>query len=160
MRMLAMVLLLIGCSATMSQQPASPEPTLPPVGSVTAAPPLNPIYAELQQLESSKWDPARSHDREAFLALFAEDFASVEYGSDVQGGVHRRTRADVFSGPPAPTSRYALADWHFIQADEDVVVVSYRVNGLSFPWQAYATSVWTHRGDRWLTVFSQVSTAR
>ena len=153
------VLLLAGCATVAPQQSAPVPADLPAVGSMTAAPPANPLYVDLQRLEESKWDPATSADRQAFLALFAEDFVSVEYGSDVQGGVHRRTRADVFSGPPAPASRYELSDWHFIQVDEHVVIVSYRVNGLSFPWQAYATSVWTHRGGRWVTVFSQVSTA-
>ena len=48
--------------------------------------------------------------REAFMNLFAEDFVSVEYGSDVQGGVHRKTRADVFSGPPLPPAEFELSD--------------------------------------------------
>jgi hypothetical protein len=41
-----------------------------------------------------------------------------------------------------------------------VFIVSYRVNGLSFPWQAYATSVWVRRDGRWQTVFYQASTAQ
>jgi hypothetical protein len=40
-----------------------------------------------------------------------------------------------------------------------VVIVSYRVKGLSFPWQAYATSVWSRRRGKWQTVFYQASTA-
>jgi hypothetical protein len=116
--------------------------------------------AEIQRLETSKWNPALLNgDREAFLALFADDFVSVEYGSDVQGGVHRKTRADVFSGPPMPPAEFELSDWRFIHADPHVFIVSYRVKGSSFPWQAYATSVWVNRGGRWQTVFYQASTA-
>ena len=161
MRMIGAVVLVLltGCTTLTPQDAEPPLAELPAVGSMTAAAPANPLYADLQRLEASKWDSTRSSEREAFLALFAEDFVSVEYGSDVHGGVHRRTRADVFSGPPAPASRYELSDWHFIQVDDHVVITSYRVNGLSFPWQAYATSVWTHRDGRWVTVFSQVSTA-
>lgn len=116
--------------------------------------------AEIQRLESSKWNATPAGGREAFMNLFAEDFVSVEYGSDVQGGVHRKTRADVFSGPPLPPAEFELSDWRFIHADPHVFIVSYRVNGLSFPWQAYATSVWVHRGGKWQTVFYQASTAK
>ena len=117
--------------------------------------------AEIQRLETSKWNPALlGGNREDFLALFADDFVSVEYGSDVQGGVHRKTRADVFSGPPLPPAEFELSDWRFIHADPHVFIVSYRVKGISYPWQAYATSVWVHRGGRWQTVFYQASTAQ
>ena len=71
------------------------------------------------------------------MELFAEDFVSVEY---VQGGVHRKTRADVFSGLPMPPAEFELSDWRFIHADPHAFIVSYRVNGLSFPWED-ATSV-------------------
>ena len=116
--------------------------------------------AEIQQLETSKWNAEQPGGRDAFMALFAEDFVSVEYGSDVQGGVHRKTRADVFSGPPLPPAEFELSDWRFIHADPHVFIVSYRVNGLSFPWQAYATSVWVRRDGKWQTVFYQASTAQ
>ena len=116
--------------------------------------------AEIQRLESSKWNPSLlGGGREEFLSLFADDFVSVEYGSDVQGGVHRKTRADVFSGPPLPPAEFELSDWRFIHADPHVFIVSYRVKGISYPWQAYATSVWVNRGGRWQTVFYQASTA-
>jgi hypothetical protein len=131
-----------------------------PAAMVAVAPAASPsedVHAELQRLERLKWIP--STPREEFLALFAEDFVSVEYGSNVHGGVHRRTRADVFSGPPAAASHYELSDWHFVRATADAVVVSYRVTGVSFPWQAYATSVWVRRDGRWQTVFYQTSTA-
>jgi hypothetical protein len=118
-----------------------------------------PSDGELQRLESAKWDPSSLGPREAYMALFADDFVSVEYGSDVQGGVHRKTRAEVFSLPPLPPARFELSEWHFVRADPNVVVVSYRVKGLSFEWHAYATSVWARRGDRWQTVFYQASTA-
>ena len=116
--------------------------------------------AEIQQLETSKWNAAQPGGRDAFMNLFAEDFVSVEYGSDVQGGVHRKTRADVFSGPPLPPAEFELTDWRFIHADPHVFIVSYRVNGLSYPWRAYATSVWVRRDGRWQTVFYQASSAQ
>lgn len=137
----ALLVIVAGCSTTKGSRVAASD-------------------AEIQRLEMAKWNPALSTGREAFLALFAEDFVSVEYGSDVQGGVHRKTRADVFSGPPLPSAEFELSDWRFIHADPHVFIVSYRVKGLSFPWQAYATSVWVQRGGKWQTVFYQASTAQ
>lgn len=140
-----MMMAVLGCTTA--------SPTATPASSATAE-------AELQRLETAKWDPASLGGREAYIALFADDFVSVEYGSDVQGGVHRKTRADVFSAPPLPPAKFALSEWKFIRADANVTIVSYRVNGLSFPWEAYATSVWVHRGSKWQTVFYQASTSK
>jgi hypothetical protein len=143
-------------TATMAPQQSTAQPATPmtvPNGTQTTT-----SDAELQRLELSKWDPASAGRPEAFLALFADDFVSVEYGTDVQGGVHRRTRADVFSGPPTAPAKFELSDWRFVHADPHVYIVSYRVNGVSFPWQAYATSVWVQREGRWQTVFYQAST--
>ena len=154
----AVLMFLAGC-VTVPPPADAAAPGTPPVGT-SASVPTNAVHAELQKFERFKWSPASATDRDAFLALFADDFVSVEYGSDVQGGVHRRTRADVFSGPPSASSHYELSDWHFIQADNDVVVVSYRVKSTSFPWEAYATSVWSHRNGKWQTVFYQTSTTK
>lgn len=115
--------------------------------------------SELQRLESAKWSAESLGNKEAFMALFADDFVSVEYGADTQGGVTRKTRSELFSGAPLPPAAFDLTEWHFVHAGTNTVVVSYRVNALSFPWRAYATSVWTRRGGRWVTVFYQASTA-
>ena len=74
------------------------------------------IESELQRLEAGKWDPASaalarkeaSGGPAAVMALFADDFLSVEYGADVTGGVRRKTRAEVFSGPPLPAAKFEL----------------------------------------------------
>ena len=154
----AALFLVVACTVT--APPSGPAGTMPetPVATTVSVTPAG-VQADLKRLEESKWDPASAANREGFMALFADDFVSVEYGSDVHGGVHRRTRADVFSGPPVPPARFELSDWHFIRADGDVVIVSYRVKGLSFPWEAYATSVWAQRRGKWQTVFYQASTA-
>ena len=113
---------------------------------------------ELQRLESAKWNPSALSSPEALKALIAEDFVSVEYGTNLEG-VTRKTRAEVLLGPPLPPASFELSDWKFIHAGADTVIVSYRVNGLSFKWKAYATSVWARRGGKWVTVFYQASTA-
>jgi hypothetical protein len=141
-----------GCCTTGSAAAATPAAAAASQGE-------QPTDAELQKLESGKWNPSTLGSREAYMALFADDFVSVEYGSDVQGGAHRKTRAEVFSAPPLPPAQFELSEWYFVRADPHVVIVSYRVKGVSFPWHAYATSVWTRRGDKWQTVFYQASTA-
>ena len=56
-------------------------------GCATTAGNVTASDAEIQQLETSKWNAAQPGGRDGFMNLFAEDFVSVEYGSDVQGGV-------------------------------------------------------------------------
>jgi hypothetical protein len=124
--------------------------------------PPKPPDAELIRLERAKWgDPPGALTPEAFQALYAQDFVSVEYGGDMPPtGVVRRTRDEVFSRPPLPPAKFEFSEWRAISASPGVVVSSYRVTGVSFPWKAYATSVWALRGGKWLTVFYQASTAR
>lgn len=117
---------------------------------------------DLIRLERAKWgDPPDALTPDAFVNLFAEDFVSVEYGADLPPtGVERKTREQVFSGPPLPPAKFELTEWQSIQVTPDVVILSYRVKGLSFAWNAYATSTWVRRGDKWYTVFYQASTAK
>ena len=124
------------------------------------------IDSEIQRLESAKWHPSSIGSREAHLALFADDFVTVEYGADVHGGVERKTGAKLLMSENAGVfqmldrTQFDLADWRFIHADENVVVVSYHVSAPAFQWNAYATSVWAKQGDRWQTLFYQASTAK
>lgn len=111
-------------------------------------------------LEKSKWEaPGSGTGLETVIHLFADDFISVEYGTDLSGVV-RKTRDEVFSGPPLPSAAFNLTEWKVLRPSADVVLLSYHVKSLSFPWQAYATSVWTRRDGAWKTIFYQASTAR
>ena len=115
--------------------------------------------ADLVALEKAKWDPPSLGDPKAFVGLFADDFVSVEYGTDVKGGVRRKTKAEVFSGPPLPPAKFELTDFKTIKPSANAMILSYHVHALSFPWDAYATSVWARRAGKWTTVFYQASTA-
>ena len=102
------------------------------------------------------------------MALFADDFVTVEYGADLHGGVERKFNAHtVMSGPEGAKFRQfldlmhvELSGWRFIHIDSTGVVASYHVSAPSLGWKAYATSVWAKREDRWQTVFYQASTAK
>src|SRR4051812_21426605 len=69
------------------------------------------IESELQKLEAGKWDPVSLGGPAALMPLIPDDFLSVEYGADVTGGVRRKTRAEVFSGPPLPPAKFELTEW-------------------------------------------------
>jgi hypothetical protein len=114
----------------------------------------------LVKIESQKWTPQTFKSPAEFMALFAPDFVSVEYGADVTGGVQRKTREQVFSGGPLPPATFDLRDFKIIHPSADTAIVSYKVIGKSFKWQAYATSVWARRAGKWVTVFYQASTAK
>lgn len=116
---------------------------------------------DLIRLERAKWgDPPGALTPERFKALVAEDFVSVEYGAQVPPtGVERKTREEVFSGPPLAPAHFELSEWHAVHANADVVILSYKVTATAFPWKAYASSTWARRGGKWYTVFYQASTA-
>lgn len=136
-------------------------------GSGNRPPAADAIEVDLQRLESAKWHPS-SLGNEKFSALFADDFVTVEYGANLHGGVERKFNATTsMSGPESAgffkfldETHFELSDWRFIHIDSVGVVASYHVSAPTLRWSAYATSVWAKRGDRWLTVFYQASTAR
>jgi hypothetical protein len=68
------------------------------------------MEATLIRLERAKWEGGGTvGSPDAFRAQFADDFISVEYGNDVSSGVQRKTRAEVFSGPPLQPAKFELA---------------------------------------------------
>ena len=130
--------------------------------------PSGAVDTELMRLEIAKWHPSSLGSREKVLALFADDFVTVQYGADLHGGVERKFNASsLMSGPEGARlfqlldqTHFVLSGWRFIHIDSVGVVASYHVSAPSLGWNAYATSVWAKRGDRWQTVFYQASTAK
>jgi len=121
--------------------------------------------AAVQPLEAGKWRPASLGGRDALLALYAEDFVTVEYGANPHGGVERKTdiRAVLASEngqrlvAMLDGTAFELSEWCFVHPAPGAVVASYRVRAAAFAWDAYATSVWAWRAGRWQTVFYQAS---
>ena len=125
-----------------------------------AAQPQSEADAELIRLESMKWDAASLLKPIELMSLFSDEMLSVEYGSDLQGGVERRTWKEILAYGPLPSWKMQLGDWRVLHPSPDVAIVSYKVTGVSVQWKAYATSVWARRGGKWQTVFYQPSTAK
>lgn len=126
------------------------------------------VEAHLQRLESGKWRPLSLGGRDGLLALYADDFVTVEYGAELFGDVERKTdlRA-VLSSPAGETlvgmldaTEFTLSEWRFLHLGADAILLSYRVAAPTFAWTAYATSAWVRRDGRWLTVFYQASRAK
>ena len=117
------------------------------------------VEANLEAMERSKW----AMPPPMIFAMCADEFLSVEYGFDAVPKTRRVnlafSRAQEF--PPMPEGmeppRFELADFKFIHASADSVIVSYHVKSLSFPFDAYATSVWAKRQGKWMTVFYQAT---
>lgn len=116
--------------------------------------------AELIRLESMKWEPASLANVKELMSLFSEEMLSIDYGADVSGGVERRTWKEVLAYGPLPDWKMKLSDWRAVHPSPDVVVLSYKVTGVSVKWKAYATSVWARRNGKWQTTFYQASTAK
>jgi hypothetical protein len=115
---------------------------------------------ELIRLESSKWDPASLLHPIDLMSLFSDEMLSVDYGSDLQGGVERRTWKEILAFGNLPLWKMKLGDWRVLRPSPDVAIVSYKVTGVSVQWKAFATSVWARRDGKWQTMFYQASTAK
>ena len=115
---------------------------------------------ELIRLESSKWDPASLLHPIDLMSLFSDEMLSVDYGSDLQGGVERRTWKEILAYGNLPLWKMKLTDWRVLRPSPDVAIVSYKVTGVSVQWKAFATSVWARRDGKWQTIFYQASTAK
>lgn len=118
------------------------------------------VDADLIRMEAAKWDPASLANPFALMAMFSSEMLSVDYGADVHGGVERRTWKEILAYGALPEWKVKLGDWRALHASADVVVLSYKVTGITVDWNAYATSVWARREGKWKTVFYQASTAK
>ena len=116
--------------------------------------------AELMRMETAKWQPASLAHPFELMSMFSDEMLSVEYGSDLHAGAERRTWREILAYGPLPAWTVKLGDWRTLHPSADVVILSYKVTGVSVDWRAYATSVWARRDGRWKTVFYQASTAK
>lgn len=126
----------------------------------TAADADSSIDAELIRMEGAKWDSASLRNPATLMSMFSSDMLSVDYGAEIHGGVERRTWREILAYGPLPDWKVKLGDWRVLHPGADVVVLSYKVTGVSIEWKAYATSIWARHGGKWETVFYQASTAK
>ncbi|HXZ49553.1 MAG TPA: nuclear transport factor 2 family protein [Usitatibacter sp.] len=125
-----------------------------------AAEPESATDADLIRMESAKWEPAALANPLGLLSMFSPDMLSVDYGGDLHGGAERRTWKEILAYGPLPAWKMRLGDWKVLHVAPDVIVLSYKVTGVSVDWKAFATSVWTRRDGAWRTVFYQATRAK
>ncbi len=123
------------------------------------------IESTLQKLESGKWHPSSVGGFDGLIALYAEDFVTVEYGPNPFGDAARSTEGWKLLASESgralaqmlDATEFVLSEWAFVHPAPGAVVVSYRVHAPALGWNAYATSIWARRDDGWRTVFYQAS---
>ena len=117
------------------------------------------VDSKLEALERSKW----TIPPPMVFAMRGEDFLSVEYGFDAVPRTRRVNMAFSKSQefPPMPEGmeppKFELNNFRFVHATVDSVVVFHHVKSLSFPFDAYGTSVWAKRDGNWVTVSYQAT---
>lgn len=113
----------------------------------------------LVALESAVWEAQRAGDPAADRALLSDDFLGV-YAS---GFADRDGHAGALAAGPT-VAEYSIHDARVLAVAADHLMLSYRavfrrVAG-DVPETQWISSLWSHRGGRWLNVFSQDTPAR
>jgi ketosteroid isomerase-like protein len=105
--------------------------------------------------ERAGLDALKNGNLEQFAALTADDAIFV----DAQGPA---TKAKVMKNVAGfKLTDYSIEDVSFLSISANTGLVSYKItekgvsHGKEFAAQAYISSVWTHRGRKWLCLFSQ-----
>ena len=105
-------------------------------------------------------DALKSGNVELFGNLTADDAVLV----DAHGPA---TKAQVIKNVAEFTlSDYSMDNLQFVPLSPNSGLITYKISekgvshGKEFAAQAWVSSIWTHRGDKWLCVFSQETGAR
>ena len=105
-------------------------------------------------------DALKSGNVELFGNLTADDAVLV----DAHGPA---TKAQVLKNVAEFTlSDYSMDNLQFVPLSPNSGLITYKISekgvshGKEFAAQAWVSSIWTHRGDKWLCVFSQETGAR
>jgi hypothetical protein len=112
--------------------------------SPTAAEASNPI-----DKEKKVWEELKARNYDAFATDLADDFMDV-----VSTGVY--TKAGSIEGlKQMDASRYTQSDWKETKIDADASVVTYRLKSSDGKDDAYHSTVWAKRGERWWAFLHQ-----
>ncbi len=110
-----------------------------------------------QELEEEVWEALVAGDPRADERLLADDFLGV-YPS---GFANRSAHAGQLSAGPTVES-YKISNSRILVLSDEAVLFSYlanyrrpRTEGANAPEAMFVSSLWCHRGTRWVNVFSQ-----
>ena len=118
------------------------------------------LEQQLVAKEREGLDALKSGNVELFGNLTADDAVLV----DAHGPA---TKAQVLKNVAEFTlSDYSMDNLQFVPLSPNSGLITYKISekgvshGKEFAAQAWVSSIWTHRGDKWLCVFSQETGAR
>jgi hypothetical protein len=134
----------------------TPPPPPPPASSKSAKPGSSPAATptvgtpgpDPTENEKLVWDLFKSKNYDAFAELLAPEFVEVEPDGyyDKAGSVKGVSMFDM--------SKSVLSDWKSVKLDETSSLVTYMVKNPGFaPKGERHSTIWVHRGGKWLGLF-------
>jgi len=100
--------------------------------------------------EKMVWEALKADDSDAFAAFLTSDSIEVEQDAvlDKSGSVKGVSQMDL--------SKASLSEWKTVSFDDDAKLVTYmlKLPGAK-PDQSRHTTIWVHRGGKWLALFHQ-----
>jgi len=151
---------LVGVIALLLWRPAVSAAIVKPFRSSIAAPSDASLQDQVVAAERSGLDALKKGDVARFGDLTADEAVFV----DDHGPA---TKAQVLQNVVGFTiSDYSMDDIHFVRVSPDTGLISYKLtekgssHGHDFAAQVYISSVWTHRANNWLCLFSQETAVR
>lgn len=99
--------------------------------------------------EKKVWEEFKAKDYAAFSTDLADEFIEVE----PEGVFTKAASIDALKQMDA--SKYTLSDWKETKIDADASIVTYRVKSADGKEEAYHTTVWAKRGERWWAFLHQ-----
>jgi Domain of unknown function (DUF4440) len=118
------------------------------------------IEQQIVSKEREGLEALKTGDLERFGNLTADEAVMV----DAQGPA---TKAQVLKNVAGFTlTEYSMEDVRFVPISPNTGLISYKIvekgvsHGKEFTAQAYVSSVWTERGNKWVCLFSQETAAR
>ena len=114
--------------------------------------------AELTILEKQIWEAWKNQNLSTLQSLLRDDYVQI-----AGPGPERMTKAAVLKAvPQTRITDYTLEDIGSVRVNPDTAILTYKLTlkGLPedkglFASPAYVSSLWTHRGMAWLSVFRQ-----
>ena len=118
------------------------------------------LQEQIVAAEREGLDALKAGDVDHFGALTADEAVLV----DARGPA---TKAQVLKNVAGFTlTDYTIENVNFVPISKDTGLISYKItekgnsHGHEFAATVYVSSVWTHRGDKWLCLFSQETPAK
>jgi ketosteroid isomerase-like protein len=120
----------------------------------------NSVQDQIVAKERQELDALKTGDKEGFANLLADDALFL----DPRG---TGTKAEVVSHvTDFRLEEYSMEEIKFVPLSANSGLIAYKLtqkgnaHGKEFSAKAYASAIWTKRGDKWLCIFSQETPTR